>query len=108
MILRAVSASPPFSPLTLFDFTTKCGKIYTFASMHISSPPFPPRIFLRGGGNRGTRREGSKLETRGKCEGLLNDFDGRTIMYHFTDDPIGELRSFTESGEWIYVVVRGS
>lgn len=108
MILRAVSASPPFSPLTLFDFTTKCGKIYTFASMHISSPPFPPRIFLRGGGNRGTRREGSKLETRGKCEGLLNDFDGRTIMYHFTDDPIGELRSFTGSGEWIYVVVRGS
>lgn len=103
MILRAVSASPPFSPYSIS--LPNAGK---YIRLPRCTYHHPPRIFLRGGGNRGTRREGSKLETRGKCEGLLNDFDGRTIMYHFTDDPIGELRSFTGSGEWIYVVVRGS
>lgn len=86
----AVSASPPLP--TLFDFTTKCGKIYTFASMHISSSPFLVAYFS-GGWN-----EGSKLETRWRENegGGGNDLDGRTIMYHFTDDPIGELRSFTQ------------
>lgn len=60
----AVSASPPLP--TSFDFTTKCGKIYTFASMHISSspflPPFSSRIFP-GVGTKDRRIEvGNKRE----------------------------------------------
>lgn len=86
---------------TYFDFTTKCEKIYTFASMHISSSPFLLVAYFSSGVEE-RDEEGSKLETRGSGGSCRENEEGggtfeprwRTIMYHFTDDPIDELRSF--------------
>lgn len=96
MILDAGRRFRLSSPSHLIRFHYQMREnIYVCLDAHIIIPLSPPFLvaYFSGGWN-----EGSKLETRGRENegGGGNDLDGRIIMYHFTDDPIGELRSFTQ------------